>query len=97
MKVILELSEQLKNIAKMKRKRDGRKLLYIFEAYDLNLPSIEFDVRRMMSLRDGTLKDLLFSSCSCLKKRHTLAICASQVKYKGPTRLCTSACIRPRV
>lgn len=34
-----------------------------------NLPSIEFVDLSMIFLRDGTLKDLLLSSCSWLKEK----------------------------
>jgi hypothetical protein len=87
MKVILELSLSEEWNNKVKHENEWKKTviyiyiyiyliyIYIFEAYHLNLPSIvEFDARRMMSLRDGTLKDLLISSCSCLKKGQALAI-----------------------
>jgi hypothetical protein len=76
MKVILELSLSEEWNNKVKHENEWKKtVIYIIEAYHLNLPSIvEFDARRMMSLRDGTLKDLLISSCSCLKKGQALAI-----------------------
>jgi len=43
-------------------------------SYHLILPSIEFVDLSMMFLREAALKDLLLSSCSCLKKRQGMLI-----------------------